>query len=179
MTIGPVAVSHRTTTTLLDTYIGTDAEKRVLSGHIRRGDVETLEAALMFCDMRGFTELSNRLPGARVLELLNIYFDEVVPAVTSSGGEILKFMGDGMLAFFRHDAEPAAGCVAAFKAARLVHERLGATSVPDAKLRAGIALHFGDASYGNIGSGERLDFTVIGRDVNLTSRIQGLCGSTS
>jgi adenylate cyclase len=68
---------RRTTMTLLDTYIGMDAEKRVLSGHIRRGDVETLEAALMFCDMRGFTELSNRLSGPRVLELLNIYFDEV------------------------------------------------------------------------------------------------------
>jgi adenylate cyclase len=170
---------RRTTATLLGTYIGTDAEKRILSGLIRRGDVETLEAALMFCDMRGFTELSNRLPSERVLEVLNSYFDQVVPAVIDGGGEILKFMGDGLLAFFRDGAGPAASCAAAFKAARLVHERLGATPLPDAVLRAGIALHFGKVSYGNIGSGERLDFTVIGRDVNLTSRIQGLCGSTS
>ena len=170
---------RRTTRTLLDTYVGIDAEKRILSGHTRRGDVESLEAALMFCDMRGFTELSNRLSGERVLELLNIYFDQVVPAVTEGGGEILKFMGDGMLALFRDATGPSPSCAAAFKAARLAHERLGAMSLPDVKLRAGIALHFGEVSYGNIGSGERLDFTVIGRDVNLTSRIERLCGSTS
>jgi adenylate cyclase len=170
---------RRTTRTLLDTYVGIDAEKRILSGHTRRGDVESLEAALMFCDMRGFTELSNRLSGERVLELLNIYFDQVVPAVTEGGGEILKFMGDGMLALFRDATGPSPSCAAAFKAARLAHERLGAMSLPDVELRAGIALHFGEVSYGNIGSGERLDFTVIGRDVNLTSRIERLCGSTS
>jgi adenylate cyclase len=170
---------HRTTRTLLDTYVGRDAEKRIMSGHTRRGDIESLEAALMFCDMRGFTELSNRLSGERVLELLNVYFDQVVPVVTDGGGKILKFMGDGMLAFFRDAARPSSSCAAAFKAARLVHERLAATSLPDAELRAGIALHFGKVSYGNIGSGERLDFTVIGRDVNLASRIEGLCGPTS
>jgi adenylate cyclase len=170
---------RRTTRTLLDTYVGIDAEKRILSGHTRRGDVESLEAALMFCDMRGFTELSNRLSGKRVLELLSIYFDQVVPVVTEGGGEILKFIGDGMLALFRDAARPSSSCAAAFKAARLVHERLGAMSLPDVELRAGIALHFGEVSYGNMGSGERLDFTVIGRDVNLTSRIEGLCRSTS
>jgi adenylate cyclase len=114
---------RRTTRTLLDIYVGIDAEKRILSGHTRRGDVESLEAALMFCDMRGFTELSNRLPGERVLELLNIYFDQVVPAVTEGGGEILKFIGDGML---RDAAGSSPSCAAAFKAARLAHERLGA-----------------------------------------------------
>jgi adenylate cyclase len=170
---------HRTTRTLLDTYVGRDAEKRILSGQIRRGEVESLEAALMFCDLRDFTALSNRLSGERVLELLNIYFDQVVPVVTEGGGKILKFMGDGVLAFFRDAARPSSSCAAAFRAARHVHKRLAATSVPDAKLRAGIALHFGKVSYGNIGSSERLDFTVIGRDVNLASRIEGLCGPTS
>jgi adenylate cyclase len=170
---------RRTTWTLLDTYVGVDAKKRILAGHTRRGDVESLEAALMFCDMRGFTELSNRLSGKRVLELLSIYFDQVVPVVTEGGGEILKFIGDGMLGFFRDAARPSSSCAAAFKAARLAHERLGAMSLPDVELRAGIGLHFGEVSYGNIGSGERLDFTVIGRDVNLTSRIEGLCESTS
>src|SRR6478672_9891631 len=170
---------RHTTSSLLDTYVGIDAEKRILSGHTRRGEVESLEAALMFCDMRGFTELSNRLPGERVLELLSIYFDQVVPVVTEGGGEILKFIGDGMLALFRDAARPSSSCAAAFKAARLAHERLGAMSLPDVELRAGIGLHFGEVSYGNIGSGERLDFTVIGRDVNLTSRIEGLCESTS
>jgi adenylate cyclase len=166
---------RHTTSSLLDTYVGIDAEKRILSGHTRRGEVESLEAALMFCDMRGFTELSNRLPSERMLELLNIYFDQAVPVVTEGGGEILKFMGDGMLALFRDAARPSSSCAAAFKAARLAHERLGAMSLPDVELRAGIGLHFGEVSYGNIGSGERLDFTVIGRDVNLTSRIEGFC----
>lgn len=168
-----------TTKTMLDTYIGSGPQERVLSGHVRRGDVETLEAALMFCDMHGFTDLSNRLSSERVLELLNIYFDEVVPSVTQCGGEILKFMGDGLLAFFRDDAGAGPSCAAALGAARLVGERLGAIALPDAEVRAGIGLHYGEVSYGNIGSGQRLDFTVIGRDVNLTSRIQGLCGQTS
>jgi adenylate cyclase len=108
---------RRTTETMLDTYIGSDAEKRILSGRVRRGDIETLEAALMFCDMQGFTELSNRLSTERVLEVLNAYFDEVVPAIAQHGGQVLKFMGDGLLAFFR-DAEGAGpSCVAALKAA--------------------------------------------------------------
>ena len=108
-----------TTKTMLDTYIGSGPEQRVLSGHVRRGDVETLEAALMFCDMHGFTDLSNRLSSERVLELLNIYFDEVVPSVAQCGGEILKFMGDGLLAFFRDDAGAGPSCAAALGAARI------------------------------------------------------------
>jgi adenylate cyclase len=170
---------RHTTKTMLDTYIGSGPEERVLSGRVRRGDVETLEAALMFCDMNGFTDLSNRLPDERVLELLNIYFDQVVPAVTQCGGEILKFMGDGVLAFFRDETGAGASCAAALRAAQLVGERLNALSLPDAEIRAGIGLHYGHASYGNFGAGQRLDFTVIGRDVNLASRIQGLCHQAS
>src|SRR6185437_15418077 len=80
--------------TLLDTYVGTATARRVLAGRIRRGELESLEAALMLCDLRGFTELSNRLPGDRVLQLLDGYFDCVVPAIVERGGEVLKFMGD-------------------------------------------------------------------------------------
>ena len=170
---------RRTTETMLETYIGSDPEKRILSGRVRRGDVETLEAALMFCDMQGFTELSNRLSSERVLEVLNAYFDEVVPAVAQHGGEVLKFMGDGLLAFFRDEAGAGPSCAAALMAARLIGQRLNTLSLPDGAVRAGIGLHYGEVSYGNIGSGKRLDFTVIGRDVNLTSRIQGVCGRTS
>jgi adenylate cyclase len=164
-----------TATTLLDTYIGPDTGRRILSGHVERGDIETLEAALMFCDLRGFTDLSNQVSAQRILELLNTYFDQVVPAITAHSGEILKFIGDGVLAIFQNPALPAESCRAAFDAARAAQQRLHAIVLPDAELRAGTALHYGHVSYGNIGSRDRLDFTVIGPDVNLTSRIEGMC----
>jgi adenylate cyclase len=163
--------------TLLDTYTGSTTARRILAGRVRRGQVETLEAALMLCDLRGFTELSNRLPVQRVLELLDAYFDRVVPAITAAGGEVLKFMGDAVLAFF-HRGEPAAACAAALEGALSALERLAQFRASDAALSAGIALHYGEVSYGNIGSGRRLDFTVIGPDVNLVSRIEGVCSAT-
>lgn len=163
--------------TLLDTYVGTATARRVLAGRIRRGQLESLEAALMLCDLRGFTELSNRLPGDRVLQLLDGYFDCVVPAITERGGEVLKFMGDAVLAFFSRD-DAAASCEAALEGALSALEKLERSSPADAALRAGIALHYGEVGYGNIGSGRRLDFTVIGPDVNLVSRIQSVCSAT-
>jgi adenylate cyclase len=162
--------------TLLDTYIGPTTRQRILAGHIRRGDVESLEAALLLCDLRDFTGMSNRLPAAQVLERLNLYFDQAVPAITSGGGEILKFIGDAVLAFFQCNERPGASCAAAFAAASGIHARLAAASTDTDILSAGIALHHGKVTYGNIGSGRRLDFTVIGPDVNLVSRIQGVCG---
>jgi adenylate cyclase len=162
--------------TLLDTYIGPTTAQRILAGRIRRGQIESLEAALLLCDLRGFTELSNRLPSARVLELLDAYFDRVVPAIVDAGGEILKYMGDAVLAFFHRD-EAAAACAAALHAALASLDSLDRFTAPDAELRAGVALHYGEVSYGNIGSGQRLDFTVIGPDVNMVSRIQTVCGT--
>lgn len=163
-------------TTLLATYLGSATGQRVLAGHVQRGDVETIEAALMICDLRGFTDLSNRHPAERIHELLNIYFDQIVPAITDAGGEILKFMGDAVLAYFRHEGGAVASCTAAFDAAGIALARLAiASKDAGTDLRAGIALHYGKVSYGNIGSGIRLDFTVIGRDVNLVSRIQSVC----
>jgi adenylate cyclase len=164
--------------TLLDTYVGTATGRRILAGHIRRGDFETLDAALFLCDLRGFTALSDRRPAADILALLNLYFDQVVPAIEAAGGEILKFTGDAVLAYFPAGANPAQSCRAAFEAAQAALRRLADASTPSMPLQAGIALHYGTVSYGNIGSGHRLDFTVIGRDVNLTSRLQGLCGVT-
>lgn len=165
--------------TLLDTYVGTDSGRRVLAVHIRRGVFEVIEAALMFCDLHDFTTLSNRLPAERILPLLNLFFDQVVPAVEHEGGEILKFLGDGVLATFALNRGPAADCAAAFASARSVLSRLRRLPGPDPRLSAGIALHHGEVSYGNIGSGHRLDFTVVGPAVNLTSRLQGLCGALS
>jgi adenylate cyclase len=163
--------------TLLDTYIGATTAQRILSGHIRRGETECLEAALMLCDLRGFTELSNRLPGKRVIELLDAYFDRVIPSIVAAGGEVLKFMGDAVLAFFHRDVA-ADAAAAALEGACGALAALAAFTPPDATLSAGIALHYGTVSYGNIGSGRRLDFTVIGPDVNLVSRIASACSTT-
>jgi adenylate cyclase len=162
---------------LLDTYVGALTARRILMGHIRRGEVETLEAAFMLCDLRGFTELSNRLPSQRVLQLLDAYFDCVVPAINETGGEVIKFMGDAVLAFFlREDA--ASACAAGLQGALSALQRLQQLAISDAELHAGIALHHGKVSYGNIGYGHRLDFTLIGPDVNFVSRLQGVCSIT-
>jgi len=163
--------------TLLDTYIGRATAQRVLAGRIRRGEIETLEAALMLCDLRGFTALSNRLPSHRVLQLLNGYFDGVVPAITRAGGEVIKFMGDAVLAFFHRDSAESA-CAAALQGALDALDNLRRYRPSDVALNAGIALHYGEVAYGNIGTDRRLDFTVIGPDVNLVSRIQSVCSAT-
>ena len=164
--------------TLLDTYIGAVTGRRILAGQVRRGQVETLEAALMLIDLRGFTELSNRLPSYRVLDLLNIYFDQVVPEITRVGGEILKFMGDSVLAFVHRSSGARESCDAALDATLAALARVESLSFPDARLAASASLHHGLVSYGNIGSSRRLDFTVIGPDVNLTSRIQSACAAS-
>jgi adenylate cyclase len=159
---------------LLDTYIGPLTASRILAGRIRRGEIESMEAALLLCDMRGFTELSNRLPGSTVLGLLNAYFDKIIPAITREGGEVLKFMGDAVLAFFPgYDAARASS--AALASARSIIAELEHFQHDGIGAKAGIALHYGEVCYGNIGSGGRLDFTLIGGDVNLVSRIQTAC----
>ncbi|HTE36284.1 MAG TPA: adenylate/guanylate cyclase domain-containing protein [Reyranella sp.] len=163
--------------TLLDTYLGTLTGRRVLEGRVRRGELERLEAALLLCDLRGFTELSNRLPSERVLELLDAYFGCVVPAIDEAGGEVIKFMGDAVLAFF-HREDASAACAAALQGAATALASLHRQQMPDCELRAGVALHYGTVSYGNIGYGHRLDFTLIGPDVNLVSRLQGVCSTT-
>lgn len=165
------------TLTLLDTYVGAGTAQRILAGHIRRGEIASLDTALMLCDLRGFTHLSNELPTQRVIELLDAYFDAVVPAVTAAGGEVLKFIGDAVLAFFHRD-DAAAACAAALQGSLMALENLSRFRAPDAELHAGVALHYGRVNYGNIGSGHRLDFTLIGPDVNLLSRIQSVCSTT-
>jgi adenylate cyclase len=176
--VSEIRALRRSGTNVMDTYIGPIASGRILAGHVRRGDVEKLEAALLLCDLRDFSALSNRLSEAAALQTLNIYFDQVVPAIENAGGEILKFMGDAVLAFFGRERDPTASCRMAFDAARDALARIDAIVLPDADLNVGIALHHGTVSYGNIGSGHRLDFTMIGSDVNLVSRIQGVCALT-
>jgi adenylate cyclase len=171
----------RFTETMLNTYVGKEPTQLILDGQVRRGDIRTITAALMLVDLRDFTLLSDSLPPRAVIRLLNDYFDCVFPAVQEHGGEVLEIMGDGVLAIFRQESarEADEACRAALAAAREALAAMAARndrSVADApQLHSGIALHYGTASYGNIGSGERLDFTVIGPDVNLVSRIEQFC----
>ena len=166
---------------MLTTYVGREPARFILEGQVRRGDVRTITAALMLVDLRNFTLLSDRETPRSVIRMLNDYFDCVFPPVQAHGGEIMEIMGDGVLAIFRQEFEWEAAKVcnaalaAATKSLAAVAER-NHRYPPDAPvLQAGIALHYGTVSYGNIGSGDRLDFTVIGPDVNLTSRIERLC----
>ncbi len=168
-----VRLLRRTAITLLDAYVGHEAGGRILSGRIRRGDVETIRAVLWLSDMRGFTGLSERLPPPEVVGLLNRFFDAQVPAIRAQGGEVLKFMGDGLLAIFRLDPAEgaAAACARALAAARSADAALARDG-----LRYGLGLHLGEMLYGNIGGGGRLDFTCIGPAVNLVARLERLAG---
>ena len=168
------------TATLLRTYLGRDAGDRVYRGQVRRGDQQTLRAAVWFCDVRGFTQLSATLPQQELLDLLNDSFEMIVHGLHAHGGQVLKFMGDGLLAVFTGDDERAA-CRNAADAVTTVQRRLSELTVRRSKqglttADVGIGLHFGDVTYGNIGSPSRLDFTVIGSAVNLAARVESLCG---
>lgn len=166
---------------LLNTYVGRRTGQRILAGEVRRGTGATLNAVLWVSDLRGFTALSDRLPREELIALLNNYFEIQGNAVEQAGGEILKFIGDGMLALWPLDGEgPDAVARTALEAAQAAIAGMRALNAERADwgqpwLGCGIALHVGDVMYGNIGAPDRLDFTVIGPAVNLASRIEGLC----
>ena len=175
-----VQALRRTARTLLDTYVGRQSGGRVLEGQIQRGSGETISAVIWLCDLRGFTNLSETLPGAVLIELLNAYFGPMCDAVAEQGGEILKFIGDAMLAIFPITTDAAATCGAALAAAEraqaaLIEENRRREDASMPRIDYGLALHVGDVMYGNIGSDTRLDFTVIGPAVNLTARIESMC----
>jgi len=174
--------TRQTARSLLEIYLGGDAGRRVMGGLIRRGESVTIAAAIWQCDLRDFTAMSNQLPRDEVLAILNDYFDAVTRPVMARGGEILKFIGDAVLAIFpmKDDLDRDEKCRTALTAGE---EALDAmrdvnelrASAGKAPLSIGIGLHAGSVSYGNIGSQTRLDFTVIGPAVNLAARITGLC----
>jgi adenylate cyclase len=174
-----VQALRRTARTLLDTYVGRQSGGRVLEGQIQRGSGETINAVIWLCDLRGFTNLSESLPRDTLIELLNSYFGAMCDAVASEGGEVLKFIGDAMLAIFPIGDNRTATCRAALTAAgraqaALVEENKRREQADLPRIDYGLALHIGDVIYGNIGSDSRLDFTVIGPAVNLTARIESL-----
>ena len=162
---------------LLITYLGPDAGVRVLSGEIQRGSLETIHAVIWNFDLQGFTRLAETTPGPSIISMLNDYFGSVVPVVEDHGGNVLKFMGDGLLAIFSHADQEDANRSAV---AAAVRERM--TSVNRRRVGEGLpftgfslALHAGNVLYGNIGAENRLDFTVIGPAVNAAARILDLC----
>jgi adenylate cyclase len=172
--------AYYATRALLEVYLGRNAARRVLAGEFQRGRGELIDAAIWFSDVRGFTQLSDRTPPARVVEILDGHFDAIAGAVSDSGGEVLKFIGDAVLAIFPLGADPRDACRRALAAARRafaalarVNEALAARG--DAPVEVGIALHRGPVMYGNIGARDRLDFTVISSAVNEASRLESLC----
>jgi len=167
---------------LLSIYLGPEAGQRVLAGSIRRGDGQTIAAAIWLCDMRDFTSLSETLPRDEVIRILNDFFEIMAGPVTDHGGEVLKFIGDAMLAIFpiADDLDRDRACRTALVAAeealaRLDEANAGRRERGEREIELGLALHTGPVMYGNIGAPERLDFTVIGPAVNLTARLAGLC----
>jgi adenylate cyclase len=172
--------SQRLSAVLLDTYLGRTIGRHILAGEIFRGQGRHLRAALMAVDLRGFTALADRMPGEELIQLLDDYFDAVAASVHGQGGEILKFVGDGVLAIFEPDGRSERDAVtAALAAGEETLRRLDITNnnraaVGQELIAIGIGLHLGDVIYGNVGAVDRLDFTAIGPAVNLVCRLEGL-----
>ena len=170
-----------TTRTLATTYLGADAGARVLDGAIARGLTETVRAVLWYSDLEGFTRIADTAPSEALLALLNDYAEAVVTSVQGAEGQVLKFIGDGVLAMFpwREDAVPCARALDAAESVLDVVDRMSAARRAAGLLATDIhvALHVGEVLYGNIGSPDRLDFTVVGPAVNEVARIEGLCRS--
>jgi len=173
--------TYRVAKNLMETYLGTDAGNRVLNGEIVRGSVDTIRAVVFLADLQGFTRISEGLEGEDLIGLLNDYFECIVGCLEAHGGEVLKFMGDGILAIFRLD-DGEDGCRAALDAAETALNavrELSAARTADGKTatRVYMGLHKGDILYGNIGSADRLDFMVVGPAVNEAARIEAMCRS--
>jgi adenylate cyclase len=165
---------------LLEAYLGRRSAARVQAGALRRGTGETIRAALLCADLRDFTAMSEATEPVAVIAALDAWFDRIAGAVHAFGGEVLKFIGDGVLAIFPVTGAPAEACEAALRAigaARAGMAHLDATRQAQGlpPLPFGAALHLGEILWGNIGAADRLDFTAIGPAVNLVSRLEGLC----
>jgi len=167
--------------TLVEVYLGRDAGQRVLAGRIARGVADRIHAVLWFSDLRGYTSITDTAPPDEIIPLLNDYADAVITAIHEHGGEVLKLIGDGTLAIFRAD-DLADACVQALRAEAAMRARVAGVKARRAAEQRPITsvylgLHVGEVFYGNIGSDDRLDFTVVGPAVNETSRIASMCRS--
>jgi adenylate cyclase len=175
--VSEIRIKNRLARTLLETYVGSHASELILAGATRRGSGTTVRAAIMICDLRDFTRISDNWPRDDVIGLLNGYFDAMSEPIARHGGEILKFIGDGLLAIFPL-SQPSA-CANLLHAVAEARQAMVALNEKNseagfAPLNYGIGVHVGDVMYGNIGSRTRLDFTVIGPAVNMASRLETL-----
>ena len=178
------AATQATALSVASTYLGRNAGQRVMEGDIERGTASAMRAVIYFADLRGFTPLAEKLPGPALLSMLDDYLDAMARGVLQRGGEVLKFLGDGLLAVFEitsDDAECQVAClqgIAAGQDAFAAIEALNATrkAAQQPTMEMDLALHIGDVLYGNVGAEGRLDFTVIGPAVNEASRIEAMCG---
>jgi adenylate cyclase len=175
--ISEVRLKNVLARTLLETYVGARAGGQILAGATTRGSGSTLSAAVLICDLRDFTRISDLWPRDDVIEMLNTYFDAISEPIESNGGEILKFLGDGLLAVFPLSHEKA--CSNLLNSIRAAQNNMIAVNKQNSELgrpelNYGIGVHVGDVMYGNIGSKKRLDFTVIGPAVNVASRLEAL-----
>ena len=179
-------IASRISENVLNAYLGEAAGSQVLRGSIKRGSGAPIAAIIWVSDMRGFTNLAGRMGDRDLLAVLNVYFDRLAGAVLEQGGEVLKFIGDGLLAVFPFSAfeTEQAAALAALQAAQLALENIEKLNEDEGQLseidgwwplRSGISLHRGDVFFGNLGTAKRLDFTVIGSAVNAASRVEGLC----
>src|SRR6185437_10291060 len=171
--VSEIRMKNRLARTLLETYVGSHAGELILAGATRRGSGTTVRAAIMICDLRDFTRISDNWPRDDVIDLLNDYFDAISEPIARHGGEILKFMGDGLLAIFPL-SQPSA-CTNLLRAVAEARRAMVALNQRNsdtgrAPMNYGVGLHVGDVMNGNIGSRTRLDFTVIGPAVNMASR---------
>jgi len=173
--------NHKIASSLLEAYLGADAGRRVHNGEIQRGGASTLRAVLWYADIRGFTRAADALAGPELIDLLNDMLEAMTAPVRARGGQVLKFLGDGLLATFAYDAANCAEtCAVSLDAAVEAMRELDALNAKRAEAGKPVAdfdlaLHLGDVHYGNIGAVDRLDFTVIGPAVNEVARIEALC----
>jgi adenylate cyclase len=174
------AALARMTGTLMETYLGRDAGRRVLSGRIMRGVTDRIDAVIWFSDLRGFTRITDSAP-EQIIPLLDDYADVIISAIHAHGGDVLKLIGDGILAIFTAEDRKHA-CAAALAAATGARSAVAALNVRRARdglpvTDMYLGLHVGEVFYGNVGSTDRLDFTVVGPAVNEASRIAAMCRS--
>lgn len=182
-----VHAARRNSVSLLRTYLGRQTGERVLNGLVKRGDRDRINAVIWFCDLRDSTQLAESLSSDEYIDTLNQFYDCVAHPVLQHGGEVLRYIGDAALAIFPISesadlpkAATAAACVQALAAVEAARERIteanldrGERQIP--RLRFGLGLHVGELTYGNIGTADRLEFTVIGPAANEAARLQDLC----